>query len=52
MVFLKFILAVLLVFLLFTAASALPVDDKSSDRPILASERKKVEKLISQAAAL
>ncbi len=33
-------------------ASAFPVDDKSSDRPILASEKKKVEKLIAQAAYL
>ena len=30
-------------------ASALPVDDKSSDRPILDSEKKKVEKLIEKA---
>jgi signal transduction histidine kinase len=50
MVFQKFIPAGVLFYLLCSTALALPVDDKSSDRPILASERKKVEKLISLAA--
>lgn len=50
MIFQKLSFAGLICLLLFSMASAFPVDDKSSDRPILASERKKVEKLITQAA--
>ena len=52
MVFRKLYIAGVLYFLLHSMASAFPVDDKSSDRPILASEKKKVEKLITQAAYL
>jgi signal transduction histidine kinase len=52
MVFRKLYITVVLCFLMFILASAKPVDDKSSDRPILASEKKKVEKLITRAAYL
>lgn len=52
MVFRKLYIAGVLCFLLHLIASAFSVDDKSSDRPILDSEKKKVEKLINQAASL
>ena len=52
MVFRKLYIAGVLCFLLHSMAFAFPVDDKSSDRPILATEKKKVEKLIAQAAYL
>jgi signal transduction histidine kinase len=52
MVFRKLYIAGVLCFLLHSMASAFPVDDKSSDRPILASDKKKVEKLIAKAAYL
>ncbi len=52
MVFRKLYIAGVLCFLLHSMAYAFRVDDKSSDRPVLASEKKKVEKLIAQAAYL
>jgi len=52
MVFRKLYFAGVLCVLLHLIASAFSVDDKSSDRPILDSEKKKVEKLINQAASL
>jgi signal transduction histidine kinase len=52
MVFRRLYITIVLCFLMFILASARPVDDKSSDRPILASERKKVERLIARAAYL
>ncbi len=52
MVFRKLYLAGSLCLLLNSMTSAIPVDDKSSDKPVLASERKKVEELITRAAYL
>jgi signal transduction histidine kinase len=52
MVFRNLYIAGLICLLLHSMASAIPLDDKSSDRSILASEKKKVEKLITQAANL
>jgi signal transduction histidine kinase len=45
-------LAGILCFMLYAALQALPVDDKSSERPILASEKKRVERLIEKASYL
>jgi len=48
----KPILAILLYFVLKSVAWGNPIDDKSGERPILASERRKVELLIKKASYL
>jgi signal transduction histidine kinase len=50
--FRKLYIVTVLCLLFHSIAFSRPVDDKSSDRPILASEKKKVEKLITRAAYL
>jgi signal transduction histidine kinase/Flp pilus assembly protein TadD len=47
---LKLILPGLLFFILCRSVHGIPIDDKSSERPILASEKKMVEKLIARAS--
>jgi signal transduction histidine kinase len=41
-----------LFFMLFLSVRGIPVDDKSTNRPLLASEKKKIEKLITRASDL